>query len=95
MAIDNTFVFTTENLLDNLDKLGPWSQYGLASSALAHYFPDLYDEDEGICPCVPEEAKLLVSMGHEYWSDLVIQYHKEVGYTPKDGVFCTDYVNAY
>ena len=42
---EDRFLFTPENLLENLHKLGPWSAYGLASVALQHYFPDEYDED--------------------------------------------------
>jgi hypothetical protein len=44
----NRFVFTPENLIQNIDKLGPWSAYGLAATALSRYFPDEYDED-GFC----------------------------------------------
>lgn len=71
------FKFTPDNLIDNLDKLGAWSMYGLASSALQHYFPEEYED--GYCSTLTE-VKLLEKLGCDYWEDAIIKYHKEVGY---------------
>lgn len=71
-------IFTLDNLIDNADKLGPWSSYGLASEALKHYFPEEYDEDAGCS--TQREVELVDKLGCKYWSDVVIKYHKEVGY---------------
>jgi hypothetical protein len=89
------FIFTTKNLIKNLKKLGPWSSYGLATTALAHYFPDLYDEEIGKCPEVHEEVELLLRLGCISWQNLIKKYHLEVGYNPKDGIFNPDAVNRY
>jgi hypothetical protein len=86
-----TFTFTPENLIDNIDKLGRWSAYGLAVDALQHYFPDDY-EDEDNAPDVEQEVKLLDKSGCQYWHDLVVKYHKEVGYK---GPFNPDAVNEF
>lgn len=69
--------FTPKNLIENLDKLGGWSAYGLASSALQHYFPEAYED--GFC-LTSNEAQLLPLIGCEYWEDIIVKYHKEVGY---------------
>lgn len=69
--------FTPKNLIENLDKLGGWSAYGLASQALQHYFPEAYRDGF----CLPSnEVELLPLIGCEYWQDVIIKYHKEVGY---------------
>lgn len=90
--VSSRFLFTPENLLDNLERLGPWSAYGLASEALQHYFPDAYDED-GYCDTC-EEVKLLDKLGCQYWQDAIIKYHKEVGYVAPNG-FDPDAVNEF
>ncbi len=85
--LDNTeFVFTPENLIENLDKLGAWSSYGLASIALQHYFPDEYEPES---PSTSREAELLEKLGFEFWGDVVVKYHNEVGYK----ILHPDYVN--
>ena len=89
---NNTFIFTTENLLANLDKLGAWSAYGLASEALQYYFPDSYDEN-GDCDTM-REAELLTELGCKYWQDAIIKYHNEVGYIAPNG-FNPMCVNEY
>lgn len=80
MKAEDKFVFTSENLLDNLDKLGGWSMYGLASDALQHYFPEVYDNDEPYNPTVQQEVDLVHKLGLKYWDDVVRKYHNEVGY---------------
>lgn len=89
-----SFVFTPNNLLDNIDKLGPWSQYGLAAEALAHYFPEEYDEDGNCKGDVNREVELLDQLGCQYWVDAVIKYQNEVGYKAPNG-FNPDAVNEY
>lgn len=92
MKNDNSIIFTSDNLLDNIDKLGPWSSYGLARIALKHYFPEYYDED-GNCD-VSIEVELCAKLGCEYWNDVIIKYQTEVGYDAPDG-FNPDYVNEF
>jgi ABC-type antimicrobial peptide transport system ATPase subunit len=70
--------FTPENLLSNLDKLGAWSLYGLATDALKHYFPDEYDE-YGYCE-TRREIELVYKLGCKSWNDVVIKYHNEISY---------------
>lgn len=82
------FIFTPENLLENLDKLGPWSEYYLASLALQHYFPEEYILEGN--PSTQKELDLVIKLGFQYWGEVVEKYHKEVGY---DGPFNPDYVN--
>jgi hypothetical protein len=88
------FVFTPENLLANIDKIGAWSAYGLATEALRHYFPDEYDEDGNCYYGSPREAELLSKIGCSTWQDAIIKYQKEVGYVAPDG-FNTEVVNEY
>lgn len=72
------FIFTPENLIENIDMLGPWSCYGLASDALRHYFPEEY-EDKNISTA--REAELLQKINGVSWHDAIIKYHNEVGFT--------------
>lgn len=83
------FVFTPENLIDNIDKLGPWSAYSLASEALQHYFPEEYADDAWVP--VQREVELLRKLGCELWRDAIIKYQKEVGYKELNH----DIVNEY
>jgi hypothetical protein len=76
------FIFTAENLLNNLDKLGGWSSYGLAIEALQHYFPNKYDEF-GDCD-IDTELELMKKLECNNWQDIIIKYHKEVGYKSFD-----------
>lgn len=69
---------TPKNLLENIHLIGPWSIYGLASKALKHYFPKEYNKDGSID--VFKEVKLLDKINCSQWKDVVIKYHKEVGY---------------
>lgn len=84
------FVFTPEDLLKNIHKLGGWSAYGLAREALMHYFPNEYDE-EGSCD-TQREVELLHKLGCKWWSDAIKKYHKEVGYK---GPFDPGVVNEF
>jgi hypothetical protein len=83
-------VFTPNNLIDNLDKLGPWSIYFLASEALKQFFPEVYKNGD---LSVQEEAKLMEEMlGCQHWDEVVLKYQNEIGYK---GPFNPDYVNEY
>lgn len=84
------FIFTPENLIENIHKIGAWSIYGLATEALKYYFPDEYDEYNN-CK-VEREIELLQKMKLNCWQDVVIKYQKEVGYVAPDG-FNTNCVN--
>ncbi len=72
------FVFTSDNLIENIEKLGAWSAYGLASSALQHYFPNKYDVD-GNCDTI-KEVELCERLGCNTWQEVIIKYQMEVGY---------------
>ena len=84
------FIFTPDNLIANLDKLGGWSSYGLASIALQHYFPEEYDED-GNCN-INRELELMDKIECKTWDEAIIKYHSEVGYK---GEFDPGSVNIY
>jgi hypothetical protein len=86
-------LFTTENLLDNLDQLGAWSSFGLAEEAIKYYYPDEFHEENG-CPS-GRVAELLHEMGFRFWHEVIQKYHTEVGYKPLNGVFNTDAVNKF
>lgn len=81
-------VFTTDNLIENIKYLGTWSAYGLATEALQHYYPESYDND-GYCS-TEKEIELLKRLNCKSWHDIVVKYHKEVGYK---GKFNPDAVN--
>jgi hypothetical protein len=84
--------YTPENIIENLDNIGPWSAYGLAQTALNHYFPDEYDE-EGECSVI-RECELMNSLGCNYWHDLIRKFQTEVGYDAPNG-FDEGHVNSY
>ena len=86
------FQFTPDNIIDNIDKIGPWSAYGLAVTALQHYYPDEYDED-GNCPVI-RECQLMDELGCVYWHDLIKKFQYEVGYNALNG-FHTGAVNEH
>jgi len=90
MPKNKTFRFTPANLIANLDKLGAWSSYGLAETALKHYFPYEYDED-GYAP-IETELRLMKELNCDNWQDAIIKYHNEVGYK---GRFNPKGVNQY
>lgn len=86
------FIFTPDNLIENIHKIGAWSIYGLATEALQHYFPDEYGEDKS--PSVKREVEMCHELGCEWWQDVVIKYQTEVGYDAPNG-FNTEAVNEY
>lgn len=84
------FQFTPSNLIENIDKVGPWSAYGLAAIALKHYFPEDHPED-GIS--TEDQIKLIGKLGCETWHDVIIKFQNEVGYDAPNGfnrVFVND-----
>lgn len=84
------FQFTPENLMKNIDRLGPWSNFALAEIAIFHYFPKVKQDDDSA-----KEIDLMSKLCHKYemyWSDWIIMYHYDVGYK---GPFNPDYVNEY
>ena len=91
--MEKDFVFTTGNLLENIHKMGAWSSYGMATEALAYYFPKLYNSETGECPETLQEIELMQSLGCQYWEDIIIKFHKEVGYKTDDGTFNVEAVN--
>ena len=87
---------TPDNLIENIEKLGGWSLYGLASTALKHWFPNEYDEDGNCIAGLDREIELCSKIGCDLWSDVVIKFQNEVGYnvTNPNG-FSPDAVNEY
>ena len=89
------FVFTTKNLIRNIDKLGAWSAYGLAADALHYYFPKEYRMGRNVNDMIIREGELCVKLGCDTWQDVIVKYHKEVGYKPKNGIFNPKAVNRF
>jgi len=85
-------IFTKENLIENLDKVGPWSMLCLAEEAVEHYFP--WDDEYGSRE-VKETVKLVKQLGYENFQDLVEKFHTDVGYKPEEGTFNSDCINQY
>lgn len=84
------FQFTPDNLLDNIDKLGPWSSFSLAEEAILHYFPNIKRIKSTV-----EQINAMSKLCHEfemYWSDWIIMYQNDVGYK---GKFNTGAVNEF
>jgi hypothetical protein len=94
--MDKSFVFTPDNLIENIEKVGAWSSYGLASAALQHYFPSEYDENGNCEKGVIREIELCNMLDCKYWQDVIIKFQNEVGYkvTNPNG-FSPDCVNEY
>jgi len=74
------FIFTPDNLLDNLDKLGAWSSYGLACEAFEYYFPEYKEKRDKNKDDIYFELKLLERLRCNNWQCAIIKYHKEIGY---------------
>lgn len=93
MTPESEFLFTPENLIENIDKLGAWSSYGLAEQAIEHYHPECLGM-EGM-----EKLNYISNLkcnGEEntHWQDWIIKYQKEVGYNAPNG-FNPKCVNKY
>ena len=81
---------TTENLIENLPKLGNWSIFSLAEQALRHYFPSEFECDYYEVSKIVELKKRL---GCTTWIEVIEKYHTEIGYKPEGGVFNVEAVN--
>ncbi len=78
----------TENIIENIDKIGAWSLYGLAETAINHFYPEykkLYSEDR------PAESASIMAKLCDDWHGIVVKYQKEVGYKK----FRKGYVNEF
>lgn len=84
--------FTPENIIENIDKIGPWSAYGLAEEALRHYFPEEFTDDKEWS--AERNVELADKLGCQYWTDVIIKFQTEVGYNAPDG-FCAGAVNEH
>ncbi len=85
--------FTPENLIDNLKQIGPWSSYYLATLAIKHYYPEVYcDEDDQ--PSAMVEVALCDRLDCQYWQDVIIKYHNEIGYSI-EALSNDEYVNEH
>ena len=82
---------TTQNLIENLPKLGNWSIFSLAEQALRHYFPSEFDEND-YCE-TSRVVELMHELGCKTWNEVIEKYHTEVGYKPEGGVFNVEAVN--
>jgi len=77
-------IFTPQNLIENISKLGAWSAYGLAIEALQYYFPNEYDFHGDCKGGTQIEAELLTELNLNSWQDVIIKYQNEVGYKCKE-----------
>lgn len=66
--------FTPENIVENLDKIGPWSMYYLAEIAFYHFFQDEMEPKDTV-----ERLQFMADKGD--WPGMVKKYAAEVGYT--------------
>lgn len=90
--MEKTFKFTPKNLLDNIDRLGPWSCFALAEHAILHYFPRM-KKIKGTAEQICKMAEL--STKYEMcWQDWIILYQLDIGYDAPNG-FNSDYVNEH
>lgn len=79
--------FTPKNLIKNINKIGPWSLYGLAEQAIEHYYP----EYKRLSRNKPAEGPGIMAKLCDDWHGIVIRYQKEVGYKE----FRKGYVNEF
>lgn len=77
------FQFTPKNIIKNIDKIGPWSAYGLAVEAIEHYHPSVKRIKD-----FQKKLEKQVYFSHKRgfsWHDWIIKYQKEVGYYAPKG----------
>lgn len=77
-------IFTPQNLIENISKLGAWSAYGLAIEALQYYFSNEYDINGDCKGGTQREAELVTELNLNSWQDVIIKYQNEVGYKCKE-----------
>ena len=90
--MNKQFVFTPENLIKNIKKIGPWSAFGLAEEAMFHYFPHI-KRMRDTAKQIGEMARIS-SLFEMDWGDWIVKYQKEVGYDAPNG-FGREYVNEF
>jgi hypothetical protein len=81
------FVFTPDNLIDNYDKVGPWSNCYLAEIAIRYYEPRFNKLQRELRM---GDVQLMAHLCDE-WQTIVWLYHLDVGYKS----FPDGYVNEY
>jgi len=86
---NDRFIFTPDNLIDNVHKLGGWSAYGMAEEAINYYYPYIA-EIEDVQKRIDKEVEAIGLLGGNCWQDVIVKYHREVGYK---GEFNPDCVN--
>lgn len=87
---------TPSNLIELLPRIGAWSTYCLAEEALLHYFPSLYMKNLLGQAVMPDECvSALIDMGLDSWQELIVKFHKEVGYTREGGEFDPVWINEH
>lgn len=69
----------SNNLIEMLPEIGPWSTYALAEKAIICYCPEVQDEDGDVS--TEKAASCLNDMGLSSWQDVIIKYHTEIGYS--------------
>lgn len=82
-------MITIENLVEKIDEIGPWTAYGLAKEALRYYFPEKYNDEEE--EDSTKEMELMSKLGCKYLQDIIVKYHKEIGYKG----FFNNQINEY
>ena len=77
-------IFTPQNLIQEIKKIGAWSAYGLATEALQYYFPEEYNEDGDCIEGAKKECELLYKLDCNSWQDVIIKYQNEIRYKCKE-----------
>jgi hypothetical protein len=86
------FQFAPDNLLDNLNRLGPWSQFALAEEAIYYYYPRIKRMTNTI-----KQIQAMADLCLEYdmyWVDWIITFQMDKGYKRNAG-FSRDYINEW
>jgi hypothetical protein len=91
---DDCFQFTPDNLLDNLERIGPWSAYALAEVAIEHFHPSVKKYKNDPLKLIERQVHFCNKAGNFTWHDWIVKYQKEVGYNSPNG-FDKDFVNEY
>ena len=80
---------TPENLINNMQQLGPYSRFYLAEVAFKHY----YGWYRGMYEIDPVQAINEMSEKEPDWDKLIERYHQEEGYTEHS--LNPDFVNKF
>jgi hypothetical protein len=79
-----TFQFTPDNLLSNMDLIGAWSCYGLAETAIKHYHPECREEESEKSSIGYMASLKCDGKENTWWIDWIRKYHTEVGYSANE-----------